>query len=316
MRRRVLVSCVQMQRELHKFADVFAARDIELVVPEVAQQLSEEELLEIMPDIDGVIVGDDQFTAKVLESAPRLQILSKWGVGIDCIDRDAAARLGIAVTNTPGVFADDVANVATCYLLMLARGLHRVDAAVRSGAWLKIEGESLRGKTLGIVGLGSIGRALAVRGRAIGMETAGSDPSAEACAAAQADGVRAAALEDVLAAADYLAICCPLTAETHHLIDAKALSAMRFGAKLINVARGPIVDEPALVEALWSGHLAGAALDVYELEPLPADSPLRDLPQVILGAHNGSNAKEAVERTSRLAVDNLLAHLDPPAVDR
>jgi D-3-phosphoglycerate dehydrogenase len=311
MRRRVLVSCVQMQRELHKFEDEFAARDIELVVPEVAQHLSEDELLTIMPDIDGVIVGDDEFTAKVMESAPQLRILSKWGVGIDCIDTDAAARLGITVTNTPGVFADDVANVATCYLLMLARGLHRVDAAVRAGAWLKVEGESLRGKVLGVVGLGSIGRALALRCRALGMDIVGCDPSAEAAAAAEADGVRATTLEDVLPAADYLALCCPLTAQTHHLIDAKALSAMRFGAKLINVARGPIVDEPALLEALLSGHLAGAALDVYEIEPLPADSPLRALPQVILGAHNGSNAKEAVERTSRLAVDNLLAHLDP-----
>jgi D-3-phosphoglycerate dehydrogenase / 2-oxoglutarate reductase len=311
MRRRVLISCVQMQRELPKFTDEFAARDIELVVPEVAQQLSEEELLAIMPDIDGVIVGDDQFTATVLESAPQLRILSKWGVGVDCIDLDAAARLGITVTNTPGVFADDVANVATCYLLMLARGLHRVDAAVRAGTWLKIEGESVREKVLGVVGLGSIGRALVVRGRALGMDVVGCDPSPAASAAAEAAGVRATTLEDVLAAADYLTLCCPLTPETHHLIDAKALSAMRFGAKLINVARGPIVDEPALIEALLAGQLAGAALDVYEVEPLPADSPLRDLPQVILGAHNGSNAKEAVERTSRLAVENLLAHLDP-----
>jgi len=311
MSRRVLVSCVQMQGELHRFEQDFAARGIELVVPEVHQQLSEEELLEIMPEIDGVIVGDDKFTAAVLESSPRLHILSKWGVGTDCIDLEAAARLGITVTNTPGVFADDVANVATCYILMLARGLHRVDAAVRAGTWLKVEGESLRGKVLGVVGLGSIGRALAERARALGMEVTGCDPAAQARAAAEAAGVRATALDDVLATADYLALCCPLTPQTHHLIDARALAVMKPGAKLVNVARGPIVDEPALADALRTGHLAGAGLDVFETEPLPAGSPLRELPQVILGAHNGSNAREAVERTSRLAVENLLAHLDP-----
>ena len=306
---RVLVSCVQMQRELPKFEGEFAARGIELVVPEVQQQLSEAELLQIMPDIDGVIVGDDKFTAAVLEASPRLQILSKWGIGLDCIDQEAAARLGITVTNTPGVFADDVANVATCYILMLARALHRVDAAVRAGTWLKVEGESLRGKVLGVVGLGSIGRATAERGRALGMAVVGSDPADPARAAAEAGGVRTAPLEEVLAAADYLVLSCPLTPETHHLIDAGALSAMKPGAKLINVARGPIVDEPALVEALRGARLAGAALDVFEVEPMPANSPLRELPQVILGAHNGSNAKEAVERTSRLAVENLLANL-------
>jgi D-3-phosphoglycerate dehydrogenase len=300
-----------MQGELHKFEQDLAAQGIELVVPEVHQQLSEEELLEIMPDIDGVIVGDDKFTAAVLESSPRLRILSKWGVGTDCIDLETAARLGITVTNTPGVFADDVANVATCYILMLARGLHRVDAAVRAGTWLKVEGESLREKALGVVGLGSIGLALAERARALGMGVAGCDPATQARAAAEAAGVRATTLDDVLATADYLALCCPLTPQTHHLIDARALAAMKPGAKLVNVARGPLVDEPALVDALRSGHLAGAGLDVFETEPLPADSPLRDLPQVILGAHNGSNAREAVERTSRLAVQNLLAHLDP-----
>lgn len=310
MGRRVLVSCVQMQRELHKYEAEFAARDIELVVPEVVQQLTEPELLEIMPGIDGVIVGDDMFTAAVLEASPRLKILSKWGIGTDCIDKEAAARLGIPVTNTPGVFGDEVADVATCFVLMLARGLHRVDAAVRAGTWLKVEGESLRGKVMGVVGLGSIGRAVAVRGAALGMEVTGSDPWDASLAAAAAIGVRTAGFDDVVAAADYLVICTPLTEQTRHLVDAKVLAAMKPGSKLVNVARGPIVDEAALVEALVSGHLSGAALDVFEVEPLPADSPLMTMENVVLGAHNGSNAKEAVERTSALAVQNLFAHLD------
>ena len=299
-----------MQRELHNYEAEFAARDIELVVPDVVQQLSEDELLKIMPEIDGVIVGDDHFTAAVLAAAPRLQVLSKWGIGTDCIDQVTAARLGITVTNTPGVFADDVANVATCFILMLARGLHRVDAAVRGGTWMKLEGESLRDKVLGIVGVGSIGGALAARGAAMGMQVIGFDPSPATVESATAAGVEMLDLDQVLPRADYLVLCCPLTPQTQHLIDAAALARMKPGAKLVNVARGPIVDEPALVAALQSGHLSGAALDVFEVEPLPADSPLLRMPQVVLGAHNGSNAKEAVERTSRLAVQNLLAHLD------
>ncbi len=310
MSRRVLVSCVQMQRELHKYETTFAARDIELVVPEVDQQLLEDELLEIMPGIYGVIVGDDQFTARVLEGSPELRVLSKWGVGTDCIDIEAATRLGIAVTNTPGVLADEVADVATGYILMLARGLHRIDAALRQGTWLKIEGESLRGKILGIVGLGSIGRAVAERAAAFGMHVVGCDPAAQARAAARAMGVRTKGFDDVLGVSDYLVLCAPLTRETYHLMDEDALSTMKHQAKLINVARGPLIDEAALVAALKCGRLAGAALDVFETEPLPAKSRLCSMSQVILGSHNASNTREAVERTSRLAVENLLAHLD------
>lgn len=309
MTRRVLVSCLQMQRELPKYRDDLEARDIELLVPDVTQQMSESELLEVMPDIDGVIAGDDEFTGRVIASADRLQIISKWGVGTDGIDMVTAERCGVVVTNTPGVFADEVADVALGYILMLARGLHLIDRAVRQGQWRKIEGETLRGRTIGIVGLGSIGRAVAVRAAAFGMLVTGSDPVRDACSAARDVGVTVVPLTDALGATDFIVLCCPLTPETRHLVDEASLGGVRRGVKLINVARGPLVAEQGLVGALERGVVAGAALDVFEDEPLTSTSRLLEFENVIVGSHNASNTKEAVERTSRLALQNLLEHL-------
>lgn len=309
MTQRVLVSCIQMQRELPKYEDELRQRGIELIVPPIVQQLDEEQLLEIMPDIDGVIAGDDFFTERVIAGSPRLKIISKWGVGTDAIDKDATARHGIPVTNTPGVFADEVADVAMGYVLMLARGLHRIDRAVRDGHWLKIEGETLRGKTMGIVGVGSIGRAVGLRARAFGMLVIGADPSQTARAAATEEGIHVTPLTDALSTSDYVVLCCPLTDETRHLINATTLATVNRGMKLVNVARGPLVDEGALVDALKAGTVAAAALDVFEHEPLGRGNPLLDFDTVIVGSHNGSNTTEAVERTSRLALQNLLEHL-------
>jgi D-3-phosphoglycerate dehydrogenase / 2-oxoglutarate reductase len=309
MTHRVLVSCIQMQRELPDYAAELAALDIEAIVPTVAQQLSEDELIDLCADINGVIAGDDYFTAKVFDNAPKLRIVSKWGIGTDAIDKEAAARHGVAVTNTPGVFGDEVADVAIGYVLMLARGLHLIDRDVRAGGWRKIEGETLAGKTLGIVGLGSIGRAAAARGAALGMTVLGTDPYPDAQRAAKEIGVRVLDLDGTFRDADYLVLCLPMAPENFHLVDARRLALMKPTARLVNVARGPLVDEAALVEALTAGRIAGAALDVFEVEPLPADSPLRSFESVILGSHNGSNTREGVRRTSRLAFDNLIAGL-------
>jgi D-3-phosphoglycerate dehydrogenase len=299
-----------MQNELDTYRADLESRGIELVVPEIThQQLNEDELLEIMPSIDGVIAGDDHFTAAVLEASRRLRILSKWGVGTDAIDKDAAARLGIPVTNTPGMFGADVAEVALSYMLMLARGMHIVDRAVHAGTWLKLEGETLAGKTVGVVGLGSLGLGVCQRVKAFDMVVIGSDPWPPSQDNARALGVEVVDLDELFRRCDYLSLNAPLTPESRHLVNAKTLALMKPGAKVVNTGRGPLVDEAALIDALRSGHIAAAALDVFEVEPLPADSPLRTMDNVILGAHNGSNTREAVQRTSAKAVDNLLAHL-------
>jgi len=307
---RALITCRQMQNCIESFRDRFDARDIALDLPAIVQQPTEAELIAIIGDYDGMIAGDDPLTAGVLAHAARLKIISKWGVGVDGIDLDAARKQGITVTNTPDVFGDDVADVAAGYLVMLARQLHRVDAAVRDGGWLKHEGVALTRKTLGIVGYGSVGQALGRRGRGFGMTVIAHDTAPGVGDVARFENVELVDREDVFRRSDFLALCVPLTADTRHLVNPATLGLMPRGSFLVNVARGGLVDERALVATLGSGQLAAAALDVFENEPLPIDSPLRTFPQCVFGAHNGSNTREGVLRASAAAVDNLLDGLE------
>jgi D-3-phosphoglycerate dehydrogenase len=302
----VLITCPQLQRTIDEHRARLEGEGIDIVLPRVVQQLSERELMVLLPGTDGIIVGDDPLTAQVLAHADRLRVISKWGVGIDNIDLSAAAQMGIRVTNTPGMFGDEVADVVIGYLILLARQLHRVDALARSGEWPKIEGISLAGRALGIVGLGAIGRAVATRTLAMGMHVFGTDIDEANAAAGAALGVRLASPEELLPQVDVLSLNCPLTEDNRHMINAGTLGTMRRGAWIINTARGPLIEERALVDALASGVVGGAALDVFEVEPLPADSPLRRFDSVILGSHNGSNTAEAVRRTSLRAIQNLV----------
>lgn len=306
---RVLISCPQLQRTIEEHREWLTREGIEVLLPPVLQQLSEAELMELLPSVDGMIAGDDPLTANVLAGADRLRVISKWGVGVDNIDVRAADEMGIRVTNTPGMFGDEVADVVIGYLILLARQLHRIDDRVRSGEWTKIEGVSLAGRTLGIVGLGAIGQAVARRAIAMRMQVIGSEIIDTNAAAASQMGVRILERADLFREADVVSLNCPLTEDNYHMIDAAALLTMRRGAWIINTARGPLIDEAALAEALTTGQIGATALDVFETEPLPSQSPLRRFGNVILGAHNSSNTAEAVRRTSLRAIENLLQGL-------
>lgn len=306
----VLITCTQLQRSIDEHRAAFDERNIEIVLPPVVQHLHEAELLTLIAGFDGVIAGDDQFTRPVLEHADRLRVLSKWGVGTDNIDLQAAAELGIRVTNTPGMFGDEVADVVIGYLVLLARQLHRTDREVRGGMWPKHQGVSLAGRTLGIVGLGDIGQGVARRAMAMGLRVIGAEVELDRANQGRSLGVTVLELSDLLAEADIVSLNCPLTHDNRHMIDSASLATMKLGAWLINTARGGLVDEPALVDAMRAGRIAAAALDVFEVEPLPVDSPLRSLEQVILGAHNASNTAEASRRTSERAIHNLLRGLE------
>ena len=268
------------------------------------QTLSEEDLIQLVPQFDGWIAGDDPASRSVLTAGARgrLKAVVKWGIGVDAIDRAAATELGVGFANTPGVFGDEVADVALGYVLMLARRLHEVDRSVKEGGWLKPVGISLRGKTLGVIGLGSIGQAIARRGSAFGMRVIGADVvQVEDWAVNWTQGN----LDEVFSEADFLVLACGLTQENRHLINEETLGRLKPGTFLINVARGPLIDEEALARRLSDGWLGGVALDVFEEEPLPMNSPLRGLQHCIFGSHNGSNTAEAVDRVNRLSVDLL-----------
>lgn len=306
---RVAVTCTQLQRDIEEYRVEFEDAGIELVLPRVeGQQLGGTRLIEALSGVDGVIAGDDEFTADVLARLPALRCISKWGIGLDAIDLGAAADRRIVVTNTPGVFGDEVADVALGYVIMLARQLHVIDAGVRAGRWPKPVGRSLRGSTVCLVGLGSIGRAFALRAAACGMGVRAVDPNPPPDAATF--GAELTSLYEALREADYIVLTCDLNPSTFHILDEGALHQAQRGVQIVNVARGGLVDEKALVRALRTGHVRAAALDVMELEPLPPSSDLRALP-VIFGSHNASNTAQACARTHRFAIDNLLEHLRP-----
>ena len=306
---KVLVTCKQMQVELPVHQARLEAAGYEVLSPELTkQQFTEQELKDFLPGVVGMIAGDDPLTADVIAAGTDLKVIIRWGIGMDSVDHAAAASAGVTVRNTPAVFGDEVADSAFGYVLLLARGHHLVDAEVRAGGWPKVEGSSLAGQRLGVVGLGSIGRAIAQRGLGFGMEVVAYDPYADA-EAAQASGVSIVPLDELFSTSGFVVLASPLTDETFHIVDKRTLGLMRPDAYLVNVGRGPLVDEPALVEALQAGIIAGAGLDVFEVEPLPADSPLRELRNVVLGAHNGSNTRQGVARASAEAVRRLLESL-------
>lgn len=303
---KIAVTCLQLIRDLDDLRAATEEAGLEIRVPEIrGQHLEGDALVEAVEGCAGVVAGDDRFTAEVLARLPGLRVISKWGIGLDGIDLEAAAARGIAVTNTPGAFDDEVADVAMAYTIMLLRGLGAVHDGVRRGEWPKPAGRSARGLRMGIVGLGGIGRALARRAAAAGMETIGTDPAPESRAAAEAASTAIVPLDALLSGSDVVSLHCPLTPETRHLLNARRLAAMRPGAFVVNTGRGALIDTAALAGALRSGRLAGAALDVLEEEPPSPSNPMLHARNVILGSHNASNTLEASARVHRRALANL-----------
>ncbi len=254
----------------------------------------------------------DRVDRALLEACPDLRVVSSFSVGVDHVDLAAATARGVAVGHTPGVLTETTADLAFGLLLAAARRIAEADRWVRAGGWTPARrwepdlllGRDVHGASLGVVGLGEIGRAVARRGLGFGMRVLGWSRSPAAC-----PGVERVALEELLARADFLSVHLALTPETRGLLDAAALARLPPGAILVNTARGGIVDEVALVEALRSGRLAAAALDVYAREPLPPESPLLRLENVVLTPHIGSASRETRARMARLAVENLRAGL-------
>lgn len=303
----ILVTCRQMQVELPRHRDRIEKLGYEVVAPDLGarQQFTAAELLEYGPRMVGIIAGDDELDREFFDGADDLKVLIRWGIGMDSVDHEAAREHAVTVRNTPGVFGYEVADSAFGYILNLARGHIVVDAAVRRGEWPKREGVTLAGARLGIVGFGSIGREIATRGRGFGMDVVAFDPFVEN----PAHGVAMVPLDELMSTSGFIVLACPLTPDTVRLIDADRLALARPDAYLVNVARGPVVVEADLIAALKAGRLAGAGLDVFEVEPLPMDSELRALPNVVLGAHNASNTREGVARASAAAVDFLIEEL-------
>jgi len=306
---RILVTCPPMLGMIDEFRPVFAQKNIELDAPVVVQTMSEDALCDILPGIDGWIIGDDPASARVLEAgaAGKLKAIVKWGVGVDNVDFEAAKRLGLPSTNTPGVFGNEVADVAMNYVGGLARETFYIDREIRANnTWPKPRGISLSGRRAGVVGFGDIGRQTARRLIASGMEIYAYDPFFKPVEGLQ---VTPKPWFEGVGDCDFLVFTAPLNSGTHHMFNEDVLEAVKPGVRIVNVGRGPVVKESALLKGLESGKVHSAALDVFEVEPLAADNPLRQFDRCIFGSHNGSNTEDAVRRVSHQAIGHLFDFL-------
>jgi len=308
----VLFTAPYMIPVLDRFRPVFERHGIDLIMPEKLQErLEEADLLQYAGRFDGTICGDDKYTPRVLEAcAPRLKVISKWGTGVDSIDAQACARLGIRLCRTPNAFTMPVTDSVMGYMLAFVRRQPWLDREMKSGRWNKLPGLTLSECTLGVIGVGTIGKTVARRARAFGMEVLGNDIVEIDPVFIAETGIEMTDLPSLLARSDFVSLHCDLNPTSRHLINSDTLAHLKPGAVLINTARGPVVDEPALIGVLQSKRLAGAALDVFEIEPLPSNSPLLKMDNVMLAPHNANSSPAAWERVHHNTIRNLLEGLD------
>jgi len=275
-----------------------------LVFNPTGKPLSEDALIPLLESCDGCIAGLDHYTVKVIESAKSLKVISRYGVGVDQVDLAAAKAHNVVVCNTPGANAQAVADLTFGLLICLARKVHILDRQMREGEWTRSSGIELYGKTIGILGLGAVGKAVAKRALGFSMRILAYDPIINLEYAA-ANGIISTDFDTVTREADFLCLHLPLTDETRHEISAGVMKAMKKGAIIVNTARGGIVDEAAAYELLVSGHLGGMGMDVYEEEP-PRITPLFNLSNVVLTPHTAAHTVEAIANMADMSVQNLI----------
>lgn len=327
---KILITCPPMIKQISSYKEYFEKYDLDFCCPEFEQTLTEQQLLQLVPQYDGWIIGDDPATEQVLEAgkAGLLKATVKWGVGTDNVDFKACQQLSIPITNIPNVFGEEVSDVAIGYVLNLSRQLHQIHLGHLEKKWLKPCGQSLFNKKFCLVGFGDIGRCVARKLLAFKTKVWVSDPSFS-----KIDGqikpsdnypikldqevldelknVEIASLDDCLDQADYIVVCCALNQHTHYLIDETNIRKCQKGVKIINVSRGPVVKEVDVIKLLEEGFISAIGFDVFETEPLPLGSLLREYPQNIFGSHNGSNTIEAVNKTSLIAIQTIWEYLLP-----
>lgn len=309
MRWKVLVTAPYILPVIDKFTGYLAENDISVVTANVKERLEEDELLALLDDIDGVVCGDDRFTARVIDAAPKLRVIAKWGTGIDSIDAKAAARRGIRICRTPDAFTEPVADTVLGYMLCFARNLPFMDRAMKAGEWKKIPGRALNECTLGVIGVGAVGTAVLRRAAPFGMTLLGADIREIDSDELRALKVSMVSQGDLLERSDFVSLNCDLNATSVHLISGEQLAAMKKTAVLINTSRGPVVDEAALIAALRTGEIAGAGMDVFEHEPLGADNPLLALDNVLIAPHNSNSSPTAWERVHQSTLRQLIEGL-------
>ena len=316
----ILVTCPPMIKNISKYDDLFKENNMTYHCPEFTQVMTEDELILILKDYDGWIIGDDPATRRVFESGikGKLKAAVKWGVGVDNVDFNACKELGIPITNIPNVFGEEVSDVAIGMLLNLTRKLHEINDHTHNGKWFKPSGNSLTDKKVCLIGFGDIGRSTARKLLAFNLNVFVSDPGFEKINSniickydsniivpQNIQNVNITTIDEALNNADFIIVTCALNKHTHHLVNKNNIIKAKKGVKIINVARGPVVKESDVIELLENKFIDSIGFDVFEIEPLPIDSKLREFPQNFFGSHNGSNTIEGVDRTSKIAINKM-----------
>ncbi|MHC1783413.1 MAG: phosphoglycerate dehydrogenase [Anaerolineaceae bacterium] len=312
----ILLSAPYMVPHFARFKPVFEHYGLEVIVPDVHERLEEGDLMALAGKFDGVICGDDRFTRKVLEKCrPRLKVISKWGTGIDSIDQVTAREMGIPVRNTTNAFTLPVSDSVLAYILTFARNLPWMDRAMKTGHWEKTPLLSLSECTLGVIGVGNVGKAVLRKARPFGVKLLGNDILPIAPDFIVENHVEMTSLEDLLQRSDYVSVNCDLNPTSLHIMNSRTFGLMKASAVYINTARGPLHNEADLADALQQKKIRGAGLDVFEVEPLPLDSPLLKMDNVLLAPHNSNSSPAAWERVHRSTLRNLLQELEIPCDD-
>jgi D-3-phosphoglycerate dehydrogenase len=306
---KILATPTSFTRERSPAAwDRLSAFASDIVCNPFGKPLTENEILPLLDGVDGWIAGLDNITGKVLENAPEsLKVISRYGVGYERIDLQTAAARGITVTNTPGVNSEAVADLAFGLMLSVARHIPSLDRQVKAGGWPRTTGVELFGKTLGILGLGAIGKGVARRARGFSMRVLAYDPWMDISYAEQ-NGIVPMELDNLLACSDVVSLHLPWTPQTANLLNAERISRLKPGVILINTARGGLMDEAALLAALEKGRIGGLGMDAFAEEP-PGNSPLFRFDNVVATPHAGAHTAEAATNMAMLSVENLIAVL-------
>lgn len=300
------VMCTSLNAEHGPHLEIFqkAGFDVQ-VAPRSIDLWQEDNLINLLADCQAVLAGSEPYTPKVIESLPNLRVIARTGVGFDAIDLTACDKAGVVVTTTPGVNHHSVAEHTLALLLGVARGFPDNDRRVREDRWQRIARPRVMGRTLGIVGLGRIGRAVAWRAAGLGLKVLAYEPYPDQ-EFVQQWRIELVGFEKLLEQSDYVSLHLPMSAESKHLMNAETFAKMKPGSVLINTARGALVDEAALYDALKSGHLRGAGLDVFEVEPLPLTSPILELDNVLFAGHLAGLDEESHDDTFKMAAETVI----------
>jgi D-3-phosphoglycerate dehydrogenase len=306
---RILVTPTSYGRYNPELRTILDAAVAEVIYNTTGKPLSSEQVNKMLPGIDGYIAGLDQIDSTALASADKLKIIARYGVGIDGVDIIAAKEKGIIVTNTPGANSGAVAEIALTMMIMLARKIPQATQELRKGSWPRVNGISLEGKTVGILGLGAIGKQLALRLAGFDCHIIAYDPYADSEFAREHD-IQLVDHENLITSSDFISLHLPLLDSTRSLVDVSFFQKMKDGACLINTSRGEIIDEKALISALQSEKLGGAGLDAFDKEPPDIANPLLSMPNVVCTPHLGAHADSATNTMGKMAMEECLAVLD------